>query len=887
MKLQHNLAALALRQLAHGACRAVGVPAGEAAVQSVVGFLMRHFVDQSQRLNVALQTSSDRAWRALEVALAGDSLWDQCRLVFASGEDKAFRELVRPFLASCPLGELHGREGYLRRCLAELNAARKQGLLGGGALDPSELARRTGAFARFADPQGLLEAEHAALGEIGGELRAAGYLDLAALVSLRPAEGDVLLLVAARYFFRRAVESDAALAQGLTFAQLERLQETQQAGFDALYQVLSEHGSRIEALLGGLQGAVEETRDAVLDVRAEQQRQGEQARDIYQAVLDLQGKLDLLGREVRPQDSLSLRNDQERQLVRRLVARYRALSEDDRGRMPALLNAIGKLEVASGEFAAARADFAAAGALAAVPAARAEAHHNAYRAALEARDWDGALGELREAARLDPARFAPFPLDKYRPQRILGAGGFGVAYLCEHRFLRAPVVVKTLADDEIDRGIDAVFAEAQVLRQLDHPAIIRVQDCGFGSPDGEGRPYLVMDYFEGQTLDQALRERPLSVEELLAVARPVAQGLHAAHGKGILHRDVKPANLLVRRPGGSAGWQARLIDFGLALRRGGRETMLASSRTLVGSSIAGTIDFAAPEQMGRLPGSGVGPPADVYGFARTCCAALFGTPQPLMRHWRSVPADLAELLESCLEEQPSNRPQGFADVLTVLDRLGGVAPPASVPTPPVPAAPLPPATDGDDRRRSLELVAQGVASCTRCPPLARARTQTVFGDGTVGAEICFVGEAPGADEDRTGKPFVGAAGRVLAELLSGLGLARSQVYITNLLKCRTPGNRKPEAVEMRNCREHLLRELDLVKPRSIVCLGASAAQGLLGTAEPIGRLRGRLHDFRGIPVLCTFHPAFLLPGRAPEKRSDVLADLRLLLAHLRKASEAR
>ena len=127
------------------------------------------------------------------------------------------------------------------------------------------------------------------------------------------------------------------------------------------------------------------------------------------------------------------------------------------------------------------------------------------------------------------------------------AGGFGVAFLCQHRFLKAPVVVKTLTGD-LDRGIDEAFAEAQALRQLDHPAIIRVQDCGFASPDGEARPYLVMDYFEGQTLEAPARERTLTADDLLAVARQVAQGLKAAHARGILHRDVKPANILVRRP---------------------------------------------------------------------------------------------------------------------------------------------------------------------------------------------------------------------------------------------------------------------------------------------------------------------------------------------------
>jgi DNA polymerase len=302
----------------------------------------------------------------------------------------------------------------------------------------------------------------------------------------------------------------------------------------------------------------------------------------------------------------------------------------------------------------------------------------------------------------------------------------------------------------------------------------------------------------------------------------------------------------------------------------------------VGSSIAGTLDYAAPEQMGKLPGVAVRPASDVFGFARTCCYALFQTPQPLMRHWRSLPPDLADLLESCLEENPERRPQEFGRVLAVLERMGApAAPPAPAVPPPAPVAPSP--AGADARRRELAVLAQQVSGCTRCGALVRSRSRTVFGVGPVEPDICFIGEAPGADEDRTGQPFIGAAGQVLTRLLGEMGIDRSTVYITNLLKCRPPGNRKPEPGEMQNCREHLLRELEVVRPRSIVCLGAPASQGLLGTMESIGRLRGRLHDYRGMPVACTYHPAFLLPGRSPEKKSDVIADIRLVLRRLGRA----
>jgi uracil-DNA glycosylase family 4 len=804
MTISANLCSLVLQQLVGGACQAVGVTPGDSAVAGVVGFLTNHFIDNSQRLTEALEDTNQQAWRALEIALAGDSLWDRMKLALASSEERAFRQQVKPFLDACPLAELQGRAEFRKNCLRELQAARKAKHLEAGALDPAALARSAGAFARFADATSVLAAEFDALNQMADELRRLGYANLAEFISLRPEQGQPLLVIAARYFFRRAVEQDTALFQGLAFSQMEKLQQGQEAAFDGLRQALAEQAGRIEEALGSVVVAVEATHAVVLDLHAEQHRQGLQHVEIYRAVLDLQGRLDLVHQELRPRDSLSIRDDRERTLVKQLVTRYRELPEARRQELPALLNAIGKLEVAAGDFQAAQADFRSVAVLVADPTAQAEAHANAYRAALERRDWETALAELQEAIRLDRRRFALFPVDKFQVKRILGAGGFGVAFLCRHRYLAADVVVKTLQTDDLDRGVDTVFAEAQALRQLDHAAIIRLQDCGFASDEDASRPYLVMDYFEGVTLDEATRERPLAADDLLTVACQVASGLHAAHARGILHRDVKPANLLVRRPAGESGWQTKLIDFGLALRRTGTDTMRATHQTLVGSSIAGTLDYAAPEQMGKLPGTSVGPPADVYGFARTCCFALFQTPQPLLRHWRSIPDALAELLESCLEERPDRRPPNFEPILQRLGELVRPAPkPAVVPKPPTtrrsakaaPAVPLPvapaPGTEvvpvegltPDQRRAELEALARRVAGCTRCSILAETRSNTVFGEGPLDPDIMFISEAPGGDEDRTGTPFVGAAGQVLNDLLAYAGIPRPEVYITNVLKC--------------------------------------------------------------------------------------------------------
>lgn len=210
---------------------------------------------------------------------------------------------------------------------------------------------------------------------------------------------------------------------------------------------------------------------------------------------------------------------------------------------------------------------------------------------------------------------------------------------------------------------------------------------------------------------------------------------------------------------------------------------------------------------------------------------------------------------------------------------------AKEPRQPQPLAPASPAAQPaptpdstlEARRLELRVLAQEVAKCTRCPELAATRTQTVFADGDIGIELCFVGEAPGADEDAQGKPFVGAAGQLLNRILAACGLKREEVYICNTLKCRPPGNRTPLVDEVANCHGYLDRQLELVRPSFICTLGGSAAQAVLETTAPLGKLRGRFHDYRGIPVLCTYHPAYLLPHRHPEKKREVWEDMKLLM----------
>ncbi len=180
-----------------------------------------------------------------------------------------------------------------------------------------------------------------------------------------------------------------------------------------------------------------------------------------------------------------------------------------------------------------------------------------------------------------------------------------------------------------------------------------------------------------------------------------------------------------------------------------------------------------------------------------------------------------------------------------------------------------------DRQAALNVIREEVAACRLCQELADTRTQTVFGVGNIRPRLVFMGEAPGADEDRQGEPFVGRAGQLLNKIIEACTMRREDVYILNTLKCRPPGNRNPLPHEAANCRGFLDRQLAILQPEYICCLGAVAAQNLLGTAETIGRLRGRFHDYQGFRVLCTYHPAYLL--RNPPAKKDCWQDMQILL----------
>jgi uracil-DNA glycosylase family 4 len=179
---------------------------------------------------------------------------------------------------------------------------------------------------------------------------------------------------------------------------------------------------------------------------------------------------------------------------------------------------------------------------------------------------------------------------------------------------------------------------------------------------------------------------------------------------------------------------------------------------------------------------------------------------------------------------------------------------------------------------ALRQIREDIGDCTRCRLHKQGRKQIVFGVGNPRADLMFIGEAPGADEDEKGEPFVGRAGQLLTNMIKAMGLSREEVYIANIIKCRPPGNRTPERDECETCSPFLMRQIEAVAPKAIVALGAVAAKTLLAINAPMSELRGRWYDFRGTKLAVTYHPAFLL--RDPRQKKETWKDLQMVMKEL-------
>jgi uracil-DNA glycosylase len=215
-------------------------------------------------------------------------------------------------------------------------------------------------------------------------------------------------------------------------------------------------------------------------------------------------------------------------------------------------------------------------------------------------------------------------------------------------------------------------------------------------------------------------------------------------------------------------------------------------------------------------------------------------------------------------------PQGSESIQGTPSLMPKTVKPSSV----VSASPVP---EIQDKSAALKAIREDIGDCTRCG-LHKGRNKLVFGVGNINADIMFVGEGPGADEDAQGEPFVGRAGQLLNNMISAMGIKREDVYIANVVKCRPPGNRAPEKDEADTCSPFLMRQIDVVKPKVIVALGATAAKNLLAMNDSMANLRGRWYDFRGTKLIVTFHPAYLL--RDPRQKKETWKDLQMVMKFL-------
>ena len=237
------------------------------------------------------------------------------------------------------------------------------------------------------------------------------------------------------------------------------------------------------------------------------------------------------------------------------------------------------------------------------------------------------------------------------------------------------------------------------------------------------------------------------------------------------------------------------------------------------------------------------------------------------------PVDPEWLAELRAEAQENDDAQNASQAEIVVEEKDTIPPRNSIPTPP----PLAAAAETKDRTAALRIIREDIGDCTRCA-LHKGRNKLVFADGSPDARLMFVGEGPGADEDAQGLPFVGRAGQLLDNMISAMGLKREEVYIANVVKCRPPNNRTPEPDEANTCSPFLFRQIDVVKPEVLVALGATAATYLLGQRQPLAGLRGRVHSFRGLKLIVTYHPAFLL--RDPRQKKEAWADLQIAMREL-------
>ncbi len=631
--------------------RQILVGIGGEAVQPLADALKPFCEDGSEALPQAIREAQDLSWLTLELALVEES---------PKTVPLIQRFALRPQVKNLADLLKQQLDSDLRRAAGrELQLARQQQFIPGAALTGADLSVATAQWQRLNDPHRLLIETRQALIQTTATWEGR-YPQLAQLLNQTVFADTPLFVALFTSYFRQAVAHNKDLAAALEHDRLTLLTERLESQFGGLFDEIREQQTALLGALGELHGLMTQVDQHVTTIKDEVQQMRVQMNQLLALLHADRGPIN-------PQLSHALSVGGQTGAIKKLFNEYQQLSEEDRNQ-PLLLDGLGRLLMGVGDAKNAAIAFGKTARRLADQKAVAESRYNEFRALLEQRQWDNAKTALELAIQGDPRRFAPFDLQKYQLEQILGAGGFGVVYRCIHRHLQRPVAIKSLYADSLTRAPQDVFSEGRLLASLDHPAIVEITDCGFADGSGSQRPYLVMKWFDGQPLEDYLKGlgRRFTPEETVTLARSIAEGMAAAHSAGVLHRDLKPENLLVRRL--DTGFALKIIDFGLGVRLHPQQISRVTSkvdRSQYGLSIAGTMRYAPPEQLGEL-NAPLSPASDIYAFGKTLCFVLLGTTRPTMRHWRELgdagAHRLADLIGKCIEDAPHERPQSFAEV---------------------------------------------------------------------------------------------------------------------------------------------------------------------------------------------------------------------------------
>ncbi len=638
-----------------------------------VSALEKRLADHSDTLPKALDRANDRAWEAVGLALAAGSWFDRLKDVLRDGDLKGVRDQIKAFLEQTPTGLELAPEGSRVAATKEWAALRKAKKLASVTVMPADLARRVASLERHGDPAQMTVAAYRAVADTSAALQPEAP-HLARLLTAAPEGGSPLLVSAFAFFFRREIETNDELAHGLSFDFLRLISERQERGF---------------TLLDGRTAGILDQFDVLFDSLGEWFAATDAKLD------DINAKLDQLVRlrdvTTSPSEPLkvSVTDKDELKLIQLLRGQLRDLP-------PELVasadwSKLGDTLAAAGLFREAMEAHKAAVDAAKKMAdrqAEAEAEYKQFRDACETGDRDAAMNAFRRAVELYPERYTLFDMNRYPPQTVLGIGGFGTVFLAHDEYDQLSdgprkVAIKAVHDSGwdavLERDLAETFTEASVLSTLNHPGIVKTLNRGFGDPVRRKRPYMVLEYFDGVTLDTLIRDKqPLPVKDALVIAKQIAEAVHVAHGRGIYHRDIKPANVMVKLDEKTHTWEVKVIDFGLAVKlHVARNSMSVPSgrKAALDRSLAGTLRYCPPEQRNELDAD-VGPYSDVYAWGKTVLDLLFLTTEPKSLHWGELPDGIRGPVQATLEratldaiEHPKEHHRRFPGFGPVLNEL--------------------------------------------------------------------------------------------------------------------------------------------------------------------------------------------------------------------------